>query len=78
MAQPPYVLRLARFDKLCEDRGIKTRTEFAKLSGLPRRTFYRVLESEPKEVSVSTIASILDVFPGTPFEYLFERTKEAA
>ena len=77
MAQPPYVLHLPRFEELCQARGIKTRTEFIETSGIPRRTFYSVVNPEPTEFNMSTVAYILDMFPGTPFEFLFERTQKA-
>ncbi len=74
MAQPPYVLNLARFEELCASRGFKTRTDFIDKSGIPRRTFAAVLAAEG-DVKMTTVAFFLDAFPGTTFETLFSRTE---
>lgn len=74
MAQPPYALNLSRFEALCQARGIATRTQFIEQSGIARRTFYAVVDADPTDFKMQTAAFILDMFPGTPFEYLFERT----
>ena len=76
MAQPPFILNLTRFEKLCEDRGFTTKTAFIEYSGISRRTFQHVLAGE-KDFKMSTAAFFTDTFEGTTFEYLFTRTESA-
>lgn len=72
MSGTSYVFDVKRFDALRAMHGISTRSEFISRSGIPRRTFQRLIAGT-SDPSMSVATYFVDAFPGTTIADFFVR-----
>lgn len=68
-----FRLRRDVYDRLMENAGARTQLQQVELTGVPRRSLYRILNglTEPSLANAMRIANALDV----AFDVLFERVE---
>lgn len=74
--QPAYRLDTAAFDALLRNRGLST-AAFVDQSGIADRTLTRLRAGE-HDITAQNIRRLLDFFPESSFEGLFDATEAAA
>lgn len=70
-----YRLRTDVYEALMQDKGATTVTEQVRITGLPRKTLYRIRRGDSPSLAT---AMHLSEQLGLPLPALFERVREAA